>query len=625
MKISKTTRQDIIDYLKLEGISWGGKLDDTAFLERIFDLQNMPSHDSRYDNALGDIWQHRQNNNDWEDDWVFTDTRFKSLWDDDEVFLRFLCEVLHPVVRNNPDETQKLKDGFNQLLSKHGYEIVERTRIASQPVFAAQEIQTSKIRILEPFRLKFFASIPSSSTAYPCVVLKKDNWDDFNYKTTFKLEYYDRQNHVKFSDGIKILKKGDLITTIPKSFEQLSADYCSLGQTVKFYKNLLLLGVDIYGSILTALNDVVYNHEIAEKFENLDGFTTSLLRFSEAEKAFKEAGNLFAVSKKKKNFTFQFRCTVSGAQSEHIIDFDFSPDKTQLHRITAIIGKNGTGKTQVLANFANSMSGLKLGASDFSPERPNFSKAIAISYSVFDEFDRPSETSNTFSYKYCGIRVMDNLLSSQQIRSNLESEFSLVVEQRREARWSRILGTLLNRDNLDRSIIWDSNNKLQASFYNQLSSGQRILVLVMTEVIAHISPESIILFDEPEIHLHPDALSALARSFHLLLDEFDSYAIIATHSPILLQEIPSKYVRVFDRQGDYPIVSPLGIESFGENLTTITDDVFETTAARNNFREHLAMLAESHSYEEILAFFDGKLGLNARTYLKSLDSKAEIE
>ena len=75
--VSREIRQNIIDGLKLEDVRWSGRLDEVEFLQRLFDLQAMPSGDSRFKDAAGDIWQHRFNNpGDWEPDWVYSDRRF---------------------------------------------------------------------------------------------------------------------------------------------------------------------------------------------------------------------------------------------------------------------------------------------------------------------------------------------------------------------------------------------------------------------------------------------------------------------------------------------------------------------------------------------------------------------
>jgi hypothetical protein len=138
MRISEITRRNIFDTLRVENVNWAGRLGEPDFLSRIFDLEQMPSYDSRFKNAAGDIWQHRINNYDWDDDWVFTDERFNLLRCDDETFLRFLCEMIHPVVRGNAQEAEQLRQLFNQILAADGYEIVERSRISGYPVYAAR-------------------------------------------------------------------------------------------------------------------------------------------------------------------------------------------------------------------------------------------------------------------------------------------------------------------------------------------------------------------------------------------------------------------------------------------------------------------------------------------------------
>lgn len=137
MHVSELTRRDIFDAIRAQGVDWSGRLEEPDFLSRLFNLEELPSFDHRFENAAGDIWQHRINNHDWDDDWVFTDQRF-NISGDDDVFLRFLCEMLHPVVRSDRQEVESLRQLFNEILSGDGFEIVERSRISNRPVFAAR-------------------------------------------------------------------------------------------------------------------------------------------------------------------------------------------------------------------------------------------------------------------------------------------------------------------------------------------------------------------------------------------------------------------------------------------------------------------------------------------------------
>jgi hypothetical protein len=138
--ITQITRRDIIDAVAVEKILWTGRLEEAEFLSRLFDLDSMPSTDSRFKDAAGDIWQHRVNNHDWDDDWIFHDPRFNLFQADDEVFLRFLCETIHPVVRPDVTESQRLSQLYNQFLRNDGFELVEKTRISGRPVFVGRHV-----------------------------------------------------------------------------------------------------------------------------------------------------------------------------------------------------------------------------------------------------------------------------------------------------------------------------------------------------------------------------------------------------------------------------------------------------------------------------------------------------
>lgn len=155
MEIPEATRRDIIDSLSIEGVNWAGRLDEPDFLSRIFDLKSMPSKDYRFDNAYRDIWQHRVNNPyDWEDTWVFHDSRFNLLYCEDELFLRFLCETIHPVVRSDQEEIDRLHQTYNLFLKEDGYEIVPRAQMGEKSVFTARKIQLSSSVSIEALKSK---------------------------------------------------------------------------------------------------------------------------------------------------------------------------------------------------------------------------------------------------------------------------------------------------------------------------------------------------------------------------------------------------------------------------------------------------------------------------------------
>jgi hypothetical protein len=498
------------------------------------------------------------------------------------------------------------------------------------------------------YKVSYPRKSPHQGASYPCGVLVRDGWNDFGYHTLWAVYLYASEDHLIYQGGIKILQKNPDAesealhsTHLPDEFQELDDLYCSLGSDLKYYETLKAAGTEIYIPYLRGLRDVAVDSAIRDNFYHLEGFHKSLLRFSEAEKAFREAGSLFDLDVVNRAFVFNFSCRVPGATNPHDVSFDFSPHPTGLHRNLVLIGKNGTGKTQFLAQFARAMSGWRSESDPeygFTPERPSFSRVIAVSYSVFDDFARPPEGSRTFSYKYCGIREPNaeesgasegqvpsmsprsgaRFLSPERLQQKLVSARQLIRDSDREGHWKDILKILL-----EGTVDPPEEAFEDLSFYDQLSSGQRILVAIMTEIIAHIAEQSIILFDEPELHLHPEVFVALARAFDRLLDDFDSYAIIATHSALLLQETLSRQVRVFRRRGNSPIVSPLTVESFGENLTAITSQVFAVDGAQNNFRAHLDKLMIGRTVDQVQALFPLGLPLQAKAYLEVSESQNE--
>ncbi len=143
--ISEVTRRNIIDFLVRERICWHGRLDEIEFLSRIYKLDALPSTDIRkeFPTARDDIRQHRIRNPDWEDDWIFSDDRFGLLKGEDALFLRFLAEMLHPVVRPDPIEVNNVVDVLNANLRVDGFELTQNGKISGRPIFVGQSMKSA--------------------------------------------------------------------------------------------------------------------------------------------------------------------------------------------------------------------------------------------------------------------------------------------------------------------------------------------------------------------------------------------------------------------------------------------------------------------------------------------------
>lgn len=464
------------------------------------------------------------------------------------------------------------------------------------------------------------------------LVLYKNNWNDYLYTTTFHLVFCDVDGNVNIVGDVKIYyydfdKERNpehydtaVSTLLTAEFEQLGEKFCSLGQSLSYYQNLKLMLPDSYREALSVLNDIAVNKKLKKRFINEHGVQTSLLRDSSAEKALNEADTLLATNELiEKDVSFKYKVCVPYSSEPVILKFDFKKQPEFPYRINILVGKNGTGKTQILAMLANSLSGISDDQEDrkalFLGNRPPVDKVISISYSAFDSFKKvpPYNNCNLKSYVYCGIQSNNGTLSLDMLRLNFKSAYDLVKRKSRFEVWKAIMNQVIEDEHVSLiSQIVDGD--VDAINW---SSGQHILVCTITEVLANIEKESIILFDEPEIHLHPNAIANTMRMLYRLLYEFDSYAIFATHSPLIVQETPSAYIQVLERINNLLTVRKPIMECFGENITQIINEIFDISSSESNYKSILKKMSQRLTYEEILDLFDGRLSFNAMIFLKN--------
>lgn len=413
---------------------------------------------------------------------------------------------------------------------------------------------------------KYIPTIQKGMT-FPCVVLERDNWNDYSYETNYKAAIFNSKRERLHYGSVKILNIKNIKTNLPDNFENLSDDFCSLWQELNDYK--VINKLDFGKEILDALNDINYNEILREKFKDHNGLNNSLRRFSDAEKAYQEGIKLLNNDMDKSNFSFHYIENEESITPFGSFSFKFSRKLLGMYRTIGIIGRNGVGKTTLLANLATVLSGVKKNAAKLSP-RPPFSKIIAVSYSTFDDFYRPSKNERTFSYSYCGIRGEKELLNKEEIEQLFRSSYRNLLKNNRNELWEKSMN-ILYLNQLDSYFPKDS--AVLQSFKN-LSSGQKIMTLSFTQIINNIDINSLLLFDEPENHLHPNGQNTLFKCLDFILEEFDSFSVISTHSPIFIQNIPQKNVFKINSTNGIRSINNLNIESFGQHFSKLTEEIF---------------------------------------------------
>ncbi|MCR9171533.1 MAG: AAA family ATPase [bacterium] len=633
------------------------------FISMIWDIDNMPSTDIRYksESMRDDIIRHTIHAPDWDLEELFINKL--KLYEDESKFLRFVELSLAPKFCQYAKDSEFRMGAINPYLEGDGltlqpkrevdseldpynydsrtiYKIIDFDLIQHLP--NGVELNTIPIHVNSPGSGAQYSNTVAVPEKLPALVLNHwDRWNDSGWLTIFYL-FYCTDDGIENIGKIKIMESDshNIMTVIPNSFFELNDSYCSLGQSDDFYYDLRDRFPDEYLNILYALRDAAFFPKIHEDFEKNSGFNNSLLRSSQAGRVLRLIRHKIEGRDIDNLYDFHYEYKPPYSRQPVDIHFGFKTPQNSTDRIFALIGENGVGKTQLMSQLPISIAEGK--SQFFSPQIPLFSKIIAVSYSAFDEFKIPKKNVH-FNYHHCGLRKEDGKpYTKRGLTMRFNKSCLRISYLERMQTWRRILSNFIENSILDLFILpWNRNmteelypgqflsRKNGFVYHNdgfsearqKMSSGQNILLYIITEIVANIRFDSLILYDEPETHLHPNAISRLVNAIYELVQDFESYCLIATHSPMVIRELSSKNVFVMERNERNLSVRRIGIESFGENISVLTDVVFGNGSITKQFSTIINELIESgKSYDEIVEEFDSgrPLSLNTRLHIQSL-------
>ncbi|MDM9628481.1 AAA family ATPase [Rhizobium sp. S152] len=480
---------------------------------------------------------------------------------------------------------------------------------------------------------------------YPFVGLYQDNWNDYGWRSRFVATLHVSDKEAIDLGPLRIAhdNKGFRANTTAV-LEALPKNVASLGESIAYYRRIRDLHPDLQLDYLDAVGDIVSFPERRDLITKQELWEESFLREVSSRHAFDRGGyyiNAPFVEVDPPNF--DFRMQLPGAAGAHDVKFDFSGHGGLPNRTMLLIGRNGTGKTQLLSSLAFESMADEVFEEETIKSMPKakvsadlkVSRVITISYNVFDEFPLPKETSarrprgvayrSRASYKYCGLRTRDGTINANEVDKMLAEALEPVAASDRMERLVEVLATLFDQQQAEALTSDDDQTRKMA--VKQLSAGQRLVAAIFSNIVGFIEEGALLLIDEPETNLHPGLLSSVVDALNRVLEEFDSYAIVATHSPILLQQIPSRYVRVVTRNNlNMPSVKPLTFESFGEDLGELTRKVLDLTGAERDFRTVLDDLFDVHKDAKGVAeLFPYPLGIPAQSHLFALEIEQDDE
>jgi ABC-type transport system involved in cytochrome c biogenesis ATPase subunit len=472
-----------------------------------------------------------------------------------------------------------------------------------------------------------------------------DNWDDYSYKTTFSLVYFSDDGIRHDIGAVKVMRRGMThgYTEIDNSFTDLGARYASLGQDQEYYENLLAIGDEDRIAILEALKDAIWNEEIFESCKDEGAFNTSLLR-SVSSRELKKLKTIVHSHATLTPFHFRYRFpNVDNAS----IEVEVAPNAIPPTNIHAIIGRNGVGKTTLLRSVSTllrdgrrpSLGRLTFFSnSDESSGEEGFANLVTVAFSAFDEFEPPGANEGTKSgikYAYIGLRKNVRLKSGSResrnkttgdLRSDFVASTLTCLRSSRRPRWRSAM-RVLESDPLFAALQiqrladlpQDDFEDAAIALFDAASSGHKIVLLTMTRLVELVSERTLVLIDEPEAHLHPPLAASFVRALSGLLAQRNGVAILATHSPVIVQEVPSNCVSLFFRNGTNVEIERPDVETFAENVGLLTREIFRVELTDSGYHALISeIVSKSDTVEQALAAFQDHLGAEGRALARAL-------
>lgn len=491
------------------------------------------------------------------------------------------------------------------------------------------------------------------------VQLSSGDWDDYSFKTSFGVTLFDFQGKRIDLGSVKIgfvgQTKGWTREKLPETFASLSEGWFSLGQDVEYYKNAVSqLSPDDRSFILHALRDIVADESVLVAAQHETVFKDSLMRGVSMSAIH---GQFRRVLNGEVELTdFHFSYAQAGDERHAAVELDFrvkasSRPSTNIH---VLIGRNGVGKTTLLNNMVGALLGLirkdqpahsfyehGFFNSKLPLSKEYFSSVVSVSFSAFDPFLPPEDRFDRTAgpgYFYIGMKnarfghgpdkKLPPKTDADLVNDFVASFRSCMSQPAKRDRWHKAIKRLESDPNfeemdLGRLLVLEDKDAVKAAGWlaGRMSSGHSIVLLTITKLVDTVEEKTLVLLDEPESHLHPPLLSAFTRALSELLYSRNGVAIIATHSPVVLQEVPCSCVWKLTRfraegRSDRP-----ERETFGENVGILTREIFGLEVSKSGFHEMMQHAVEvGGTFDSIVADYGGQLGAEAKAILLSLIS-----
>lgn len=495
-------------------------------------------------------------------------------------------------------------------------------------------------------------------------ILVPDNWDDFGFRTSFDLWFRPAEDDSPIDLGrVKIaladqppgpspIPQGDFPDGLPTD----GGHWISVGQDALYYEKLEGLG-KTGKEILRGLGDVttmggpaIAEQKLGALARSSSVIRTSLLRNVSMSTILQQWIRIASGGPRRTEYWFNYHFPPSaGAIAHPPLDFEVRPASVPSSNIHVLIGPNGAGKTTLLRSLAtaavhpNRVPTPTEGRITYN-NNVGFANVLLVTFSAFDPFvgvDPDPEV----KFQHVGLAHASRLKAREELAGEFIDSLNSIATSRRFEQWVNILRTLAGDRHFNAAVIGDEYEDIHISdrpqqqptpqrqrievlisvadeptngagrpwrdIFMSLSSGHALVLLTLTRLVDLVAERTLVLLDEPEAHLHPPLLSSFVRALSKLLTDRNGVAIAATHSPVVLQEVPRSCAHKIRRPGGR--ARRPRIETYGENVGVLTHEIFGLEVRKSGFYAEIEKaVARCDSHEEVLHSFDQQLGDEAK-------------
>ncbi|KAF2392239.1 AAA family ATPase [Pseudomonas frederiksbergensis] len=495
--------------------------------------------------------------------------------------------------------------------------------------------------------------VPSSAVS--SVFLRYDNWNDYSYVTMFYVTLCDKDGSRHDLGNVKIGFKGQTTSEstyskLTSPFKFLPEGFFSLGTELEYYEKLVKVEhEDTRDDYLTSLRDIVRNEKDLDVAMGEDVFSVSLLRGVSLAAIKEQFKRVIKGGVVRTDFSFSYLRLATERQAGLELSFDVKSESKPSTNIHALIGRNGVGKTTILNGMIQAVTGGLGSGEGFFKEglfgksligADYFSSLVSVSFSAFDPFTPPPEQSDPAKgtcYYYVGLKKVVSKNSELKTLEEIHQEYlkglALCMSQPgKKSRWLSAIANLESDENfadmeLPRlmDLAGQDFNAKALELIVRMSSGHAIVLLTITKLVATVEEKTLVVIDEPESHLHPPLLSAFLRALSELLLDRNGVAIIATHSPVVLQEIPTSCSWKINRSRLVIGTERPEIQTFGENVGVLTREVFGLEVRKSGFHKMLKLSVDTGgTFEQVMLEYSGQLGFEAQAIVRAMIASRDL-